>query len=546
MAERQVKSRERVADHSEVFTAQCEMNSMLNSMPQIKKGTILDMTKNYTVTKHSIFQDVVFYIVIGIITFVFLAIFSYYTSPFTTCDNGADAAFFRLVGQGMTQGYLPYRDFFDMKGPFLFFIQYIGQLLSYGRLGLFIIQWINLFCSIVIICKIFELYHISNRIIQICLLIPIAFIASFTFEGGNLTEEFSLIELCSCLFLCLYYFKSNEIPNILCHTRFYCYAGLWYGICFGLLLMIRITNAALICAMLLIISLDLIKAKKYRELGVCACMYIIGLTTSVIPAILFFGLKGLIGEAFEAVFVLGFKYAGEKTLLQHILESFSSYRLILLIVIPCLIPIIFHWRSWRERFFMIIGTLFTFLAISSGNNYPHYYTLTIPLVLVSEISIAETLIGSNKRKRLLAIVLSGMMLLPLLRPVGSSLYSAYKHLFQQNQYKTEYLVRDVSSKIPEEDKNSVFCYNLNPSWYTYADLFPCIKYCGWQNHYITLMPEIYDDLHACFQSHPPTWLVLPKEKGNLPDFLDKMLYIDYGKYYENESYTLYYYSHNLP
>ena len=104
-------------------------------------------------------QDVLFYLALGVGTFVFLAVFSYSTSPFTTCDNGADAAFFRLVGQGMTQGYLPYRDFFDMKGPFLFLIEYIGQLLSYGRLGIFVLQWLNLFGSIVIICKILKMYH---------------------------------------------------------------------------------------------------------------------------------------------------------------------------------------------------------------------------------------------------------------------------------------------------------------------------------------------------------------------------------------------------
>ena len=123
---------------------------------------------------------------------------------------------------------------------------------------------------------------------------------------------------------------------------------------------------------------------------------------------------------------------------------------------------------------------------------------------------------------------------------GGRLYSAYTHLFQQNQYRTEYLVQDISSKIPEEDKDSVFCYNLNPSWYTYANLFPCIKYCGWQNHYISLMPEIYDDFCDRFQSNPPTWLVLPREKETIPAFLQEMLGTDYIEYYENESYTLYY------
>ena len=53
---------------------------------------------------------ILFYLTLFLVSFVFLSVFSYYTSPFTTCDNGYDAAFFRLVGQGMTKGYLPYRD----------------------------------------------------------------------------------------------------------------------------------------------------------------------------------------------------------------------------------------------------------------------------------------------------------------------------------------------------------------------------------------------------------------------------------------------------
>ena len=273
-------------------------------------------------------------------------------------------------------------------------------------------------------------------------------------------------------------------------------------------------------------------------------MFVIGLMVSVIPAIVFFGMKGLLDEMFEAVFVLGFKYSGEQTLLQHILETVSSSKkqMLLLIVVPCVIPFLLHWRGWRERFLALTGGIFTFLAIASGNNYGHYYTLTIPIVLVGELSVTDVFLTAKNRKCILAIVLCGIMFFCQLPLMKVSLYSAYTHLFQQNQYRTGSLVQDISSKIPEEDKDSVFCYNLNPYWYTYADLFPCIKYCGWQNHYISLMPEIYDDFHAIFYSHPPTWLVLPKEQGTLPAFIDEMLETDYKPYYENESYSLYYYS----
>ena len=128
------------------------------------------------------YHETIVFMILSILSFCFLAFFSYYTSPFTNSDNGYDAAFFRLVGQGMTKGYLPYRDFFDMKGPFLFFIEYVGQLLSYGRKGIFIIQCINLSITLFICSKIFQLFQINNYFFRIILILPLLFVAGFTFE----------------------------------------------------------------------------------------------------------------------------------------------------------------------------------------------------------------------------------------------------------------------------------------------------------------------------------------------------------------------------
>ena len=116
---------------------------------------------------------------------------------------------------------------------------------------------------------------------------------------------------------------------------------------------------------------------------------------------------------------------------------------------------------------------------------------------------------------------------------------SYYDLFRQDEIRTAETVRDVSDRIPAEDATSVFCYNLNPSWYTYAGLFPCNRYCGWQNHYISLMPEIYDDLKNTFETQPPRWLVLPVEPGELPDFIERMLDTAYRRVYENDQYTLF-------
>ena len=83
----------------------------------------------------------------------FLAVCALSTTPLLQYNVGQDAAFFRLVGKGMTQGMLPYRDFFDMKGPYLFLMEYLGQLLFPGRMGAFLLECVCLFVTILFSLK---------------------------------------------------------------------------------------------------------------------------------------------------------------------------------------------------------------------------------------------------------------------------------------------------------------------------------------------------------------------------------------------------------
>ena len=70
--------------------------------------------------KKTIFASVARTVLLVLVAAVFLLACSRSTTPLLRFEVGQDAAFFRLVGQGMAQGKLPYRDYFDMKGPYLF------------------------------------------------------------------------------------------------------------------------------------------------------------------------------------------------------------------------------------------------------------------------------------------------------------------------------------------------------------------------------------------------------------------------------------------
>lgn len=476
-----------------------------------------------------------FYIFLAIVSFFFLTVYSFYTSPFITSDNGYDAAFFRLVGQAMTKGYLPYRDFFDTKGPYLFLIEYIAQLISYGRLGIFFLQWINLFLTMILACQIYKFYGIKTKWKQIILLFPILYVACFTFEGGNLTEEFSLVPLMICLCLGLRHFQ---------HGRNQCkvYDGFVYGGLFGFLLLIRVTNAVLICAVVFVISIDLLQKKQYTNLVANGITFIIGVVAATLPMLLFYGLNGLLKEMVEAVFIMGAKYSAEQTFLEHLRQILQhpDAKRNLLCFVPILTGLVLKHYSWQERLLLILGAAVTFVSVAVGNGYTHYFTLTLPLIAMTTGMTAASLLHAKKAIRIRGLVTALLIAAMLFQQY--SLVESYtdrsKELKFRSTVQTSSEYEEIANHISPETADSVFCYNIHPNWYTYTDLFPCIRYCGWQNHYIELMPEIELDMTRIFQQSPPKWLVLPTNPQEMPVFLEMEISSNYSVEKQTASFLL--------
>ena len=67
---------------------------------------------------------------------LFLLFFSQTLSPLYTIE-ACDSSVFKLMGQAMLHGKVPYTDLFDHKGPVLYAIEAFGQWVIPGRNGLF-------------------------------------------------------------------------------------------------------------------------------------------------------------------------------------------------------------------------------------------------------------------------------------------------------------------------------------------------------------------------------------------------------------------------
>ena len=63
-----------------------------------------------------------------------------------------DSAIFVYIGERMLAGKIPYVDLFDHKGPVLFFIQYLGLLLSPGSTnGIWVLEVVNMFFTLLLL-----------------------------------------------------------------------------------------------------------------------------------------------------------------------------------------------------------------------------------------------------------------------------------------------------------------------------------------------------------------------------------------------------------
>lgn len=52
-----------------------------------------------------------------------------------------------------------------------------------------------------------------------------------------------------------------------------------------------------------------------------------------------------------------------------------------------------------------------------------------------------------------------------------------------------YSAKQLSSRIPDEDKDSVYCYDISATWLLQADIMPCFKIFILQEWWSEMYPE---------------------------------------------------------
>lgn len=450
-----------------------------------------------------------------VISFVFLLLFSYSTSPLFPKITGYDSSFYQLVGMGMTKGLMPYRDFFEIKGPVMFFIQYLGQVISFGRGGIFLLQIINLTIINVSLVGIAKILKPELKHWHIISIIVISLIFLFTvFDEGNLTEEYSLTFNMICIYLFLKKLKVSQDEQFL--------LSFMLGLSFGAVALIRITNAIIICVIELMLLFDYLSKKQYQQLFKNVLYCSLGLLTVVIPICIYFSYNGLLKEMIECAFLFATKYATEEI----------GIKIRWLFILPLLLfycnkSMIQNKKNFAFYTLMLLGNCF---ILTLGNNYLHYYIMLYPLYGIMLIAVF------NLKKNYLVLGL-GVIIAVNIMSAYLPLTYFYDRLFNPdnsmiaNHNNSLEIGNLIDKKLP------VFSYNANSNFYYDNNIYPSHKYSFWQNHFIELEPEIKNELLNYINSKKAIYFVIGEEDKPNTEIMNA-IHNNYQLVLENESYIL--------
>ncbi len=513
-----------------------------------------------------------------VISAVFLLIFSLWTSPFYRHWYGCDCSFFTMVGRGITEGMVPYRDFFDLKGPYFFFIEALGQLLHSDRLGIYLIQIPFLWASLILVYKLCGLYLTRGKTVAVLIIFLFGHISILW--GGNTLEEYMLPLNLLVIWLAVRYLKLNSLKK----DSIPGYLPFIAGICFGIMLFAKVTVASPILGVCAGLGIALLAYRRYAELLKAVLLFIVGALLAAVPMLLFFYLHGSLSEMFYCVFKFAFLRSVDFS------DPFSlKWELKLAACFLGLFTAIFHIpvsekdpvpkasetdtpdegpqysakyalrraAGWIRRRYtgasyrripielcliLIFMSLFTYILLHLGNPWIYYFMTTEPILVLSCVllfSIYDPLVLFSSLRQAVCLITLGVYIFGF---GMSSLDTIQTFLYDRDNYWYEKYYQDaqnIALLIPEVERDSVFSFDIDMTFFEATRIMPCNRYQINLQFFIALNPEIETELMDFFEKTPPKWMVISETLDQyLPQFWEVIMK-KYHCLYFNEAGCLY-------
>ncbi len=454
----------------------------------------------------------------------FLLVFASATSPLTHW-LGWDSSIFTLLGRSLLAGKTPYADIFDIKGPLIYFIEALGQLMAPWRAGSFLLEIPFDMLSVLLFYLTARLF-LSRGKSMAAVGLSFLFLAA-TFMCGNLTEEYCLPADALCLYLALRLFAGNwdgKADN----PPAYAFV---YGVCSAYTAWIKITHGALIFGVVLYFTCSLLWRKKFKRLFQNAAAYLAGIALVTVPIVIWFTAHDALGDMLFGTFIAPLRYAdinAERRSLADFLNLGKNLAPALAVAFFVLFFRLYRRPSGR---LLLCCCAVSAAALLPGASFSHYFMVLTPYIPVgTALMLGCRLGGGESSPRTIKwvdfIFAAYSVILLVAGTYLGGVYSASYLLPSVDQG----VVGDLDAfiqqgaLIPEQERDSVLLYagSTASRWYEANRIIPCYKYCV--SSFITETPEAIEDFSHLMETDPPLWFGTFTDRANAAGGFTDILY----------------------
>ncbi len=472
------------------------------------------MEKNRRILTKTIIE----YSLVSITGMLFILFASSWTSPLFWNAYGYDSAFFSMMGRAILAGKVPYRDYFDLKGPVFFFIEAFGQLLCRDRFGVVILQFIAISASAVAIYKTCLLY-ITKKQAWFILLFFYYFYITFLW-GGNSVEELCLPFNMICIYMGMKYLKDQKWSRIDTPSFF-------FGLSFGIMVLSKVTVAAPMMAMTLTILIVLIYKKQAKYLPRCIILFLCGTLFIAIPTFVYYITRGALKDMLFCTFSIGFKRGTD------FYEGFSLKweRNLLLCDIGLLYGIFMNRNERMKKLILVILSMVTYLLLHLGTPFPYYFITTLPVLVVMGIFFFYEINTIDSKKNIYRLLIIEFIFVAVVAEFSSEtkgkLSENYDLCVHQSEAGFYFDCKEIYELIPESEREDVYCLESGMIFFEVNQMLPNNKYIVNCPYFIELNPPAEKEILDILNNHTPKWLI----SENVADFdNDKVKYAVYNNY----------------
>lgn len=424
-----------------------------------------------------------------------LMLFATRSSFLYPCNDWNDANSYFSMGKALFNGKMPYRDVFDQKGPYLYFLYGLAYLVSHTTFaGVFILEVICAFLGLLGIYYILRLYLKRNTALFFSPLTLAVAVSSKSFYWGGSAEEICYPLLVWGLYLSIEYFK-NSYPEKPMGFKVIFGGGLLAGVAAN----IKFTVLGFFFAWMMCVAFSFLVRKDFFGAVKGCVVFLLGMAVPFIPWLIYFGANhGLYEWYWGYVHINVFIYSdlnekGPGLFERVYILSKLVYWLIRdnLIYFAFLIPGVLLFlclgkKKWLERFHLLALCFFLFLGIYVGGSSLPYYALPLSVFTVFgfaylgrmwEYFMGKLVIKGNRSDRLSGGLRHQGALVFVLAACVGIIWTCSMNIPHMREKKEDiflYKFREIVEKEENPTLLNIGC--LDAGLYTVCDIVPT---CRW-------------------------------------------------------------------